>query len=415
MTALWAPLPFGSVEAWAVGLLRLAAFGLVSVWAVGCAVRGALLVDSSPLQLVLFASAALAFLQSVALTDAGAVSVDPYASRQSAVTLLALALLFSTALVALDRRSRLARAASALFWLGFALSVVAILQSLAGVTKIYGLRETSASFFGPFANRNHFAGLMEVLLPLGLGPLITGAVPRERRLLVGFAGLVIMVAVVLSGSRGGMLSLVASLVFLGILTLVTQPTQEATRWKTAAAGALGGVALAACVAVAVFWVGADRVAVSLENLPETATSESTTSRNGIWRDVMPMVAARPALGSGVGAFGVAFSAATAAPGSALVRHVHNDYLQVLVDAGAVGGLLAILFGVGLGGAVIRGLRRRDPVTKGITLGAAAGCFGLLVHSFVDFNMQIPSNALAFLFASALVVRAGRVVERGGIL
>ena len=59
------------------------------------------------------------------------------------------------------------------------------------------------------------------------------------------------------------------------------------------------------------------------------------------------------------------------------------------------------------------IRRRDPVMKGIALGASAGCFGLLVHSFVDFNMQIPSNALAFLFATALVVRAGRVVEREG--
>jgi O-antigen ligase len=413
VVALWAPLPFGSVEPWAVGLLRLAALGLVAVWAIGCAVRGVVVVDSSPLQLVLYAAAALAFLQSVALTDAGAVSVDPYSSRQAAVTLLAFALLFSTALVALDRRSRLARAAAALFWLGFALSVVAILQSLAGATKIYGLRETSASFFGPFANRNHFAGLMEILLPLGLGPLVAGAVSRERRLLVAFAGLVILVAVVLSGSRGGLFSVAAGLVFLGILTLVSRPARKGTPWRTVVAGALGAVALAACVAVAVFWVGADRVTASLEDLPETATSESAISRNGIWRDVMPMVAARPVLGSGVGAFGVAFSAATAAPGSALVRHVHNDYLQALVDAGAVGGLLAILFGVGIVGAVIRGLRCQDPSTKGIALGAAAGCFSLLVHSFVDFNMQIPSNALAFLFASALVVRTARVVEREG--
>jgi O-antigen ligase len=405
---LWAPLPFGSVEPWAVGLLRLAALALVAVWAVACAVRGTFVVSSSPLQLVLYAAAALAFVQSLALTGEP-VSEDPYATRQAAATLLAFGALFSVALVALDRPARLARAAAALFWLGFGLSVFAILQKLSGTGEIYWLRQTSATFFGPFANRNHYAGLMEVLLPMGLGPLLAGAVPRERRALVAFAAVVICAAAVLSGSRGGLLSLAAAGVFLATLASVSGRASEGRRWRTAA---LGGTALAGCVVAAVMWVGADAVVASLSELPDQVGSESAISRSGIWRDATALVAARPLAGSGVGAFGVAFSAVSGAPGIAVVRHAHNDYLQVLIDAGALGALLAILFVVGLGGAVVSGVRRRDPMIRGVALGAAAGCFGLLVHSFVDFNMQIPSNALAFLFAAALVVRAG-VVEREG--
>jgi O-antigen ligase len=404
-TVLWAPVAFGSVEPWAVGLLRLAALALVAVWAVGCAARGAFVVASSPLQLAVFAAAGLALLQSLPLVGGAPVSVDPYATGQAAGTILAMGVLFSVALVALDRRSRLARAAAVLFWLGFGLSVLAIVQSLSGTSAIYWVRESSASFFGPFANKNHFAGLMEVLLPMGLGPLAAGAIARERRLLVAFAAAVIGTAVVLSQSRGGLLAVAAGVVFLGILTVVSAPVHGSGRARTVAVGAAGGAALAACMAVGVLWVGSDAVVTSLADLPGDISSESATSRSGIWHDSLPLVAARPLLGSGVGAFGEAFSSATASSGSAQVRHAHNDYLQVLVDAGAAGALLAILFAVGIGAAVVRGVRRRDPTLRGVALGASAGCFGLMVHSFVDFNMQIPSNALAFLFAAALVVRA----------
>jgi O-antigen ligase len=407
-TVLWAPIPFGSVEPWAVGLLRLAALGLAVAWAFACASRGVLVVGTSPLQLVLYAAAALAFLQSLPL-GGPPISADPFLSRQAAVTLLAFAGIFSVALVALDSRERLERAALALFVAGFALSVFAILQSLSGTTKIYWIRETSAQgFFGPFPNRNHFAGLMEVLLPMGLGPLAAGAVPKERRLLVAFGGLVIAVALVLSGSRGGLLSVAAELVALGLLAVVSAPRRGGLRARTAVAGAAGGLALAVVVALGVVWVGSDTVASSLADIPDAVASESPISRNVIWRDTLALVRDHPLVGAGVGAYETAFGSYTKSTGSARILHAHSDYLQVLADAGAAGAVLAILFAVALGYHAARGVRRTDSATRGVALGAACGCIGLLIHSFVDFNMQIPSNGLAFLFASALVARGSAV-------
>lgn len=414
--AVWAPLPFGSVEPWAVGLLRVGAIALATVWALGCAARGTLVLGASPLQLCLFAAAGLAFVQSVALPGFGTMSVDPYASRNAAATLLTFAVLFSAALVALDRPHRLQRTAAVLFVVGFALSVLGVLQSAAGVGAIYGLRQTGTTFFGPFANKNHFAGLMEVLLPLGLGPLVAGSVRRERRGLVVFAAVLICVALVLSRSRGGLFSLCAEIAFLVLVAVSVRPSHGHSRWRTAGVGVLGGVTLAACVAFGVLWVGSDDVVASLADLPDTATSDTALSRNGIWNDSARLIGERPLLGSGVGAYGVAFSAVTSGSGGAVVHHAHNDFLQVLVDAGASGGLIAILFGVGLGIAVARSARNRDPILRGIALGASTGCFGLLVHSLIDFNLQIPSNALAFLVSVALVVRAaalGGASERSG--
>jgi O-antigen ligase len=412
---LWAPIPFGSIEPWAVGLLRLAALGLVVVWALACASRGVLVIGKSPLQVILYAAAALAFAQSLPVAGAP-VSVDPFLSRQSATTLLAFAAIFSIALVALDSRERLERAALALFIAGFVLSVFAILQSLSGTTKIYWIRETTAQgFFGPYPNKNHFAGLMEVLLPMGLGPLAAGAVPRERRLLVAFGGLVIATALVLSRSRGGLFSVAAELVALVLLAVVSAPARGGSRVRAATVGAAGGLALIVAVALGVFWVGSDAVANSLADIPDAVASESPISRNVIWRDTFALVRDHPVLGTGIGAYETAFGAYTQSTGYARIQHAHSDYLQVLADAGAAGAVLAILFAVTLGIYVTRGVRRTDSVTRGVALGAACGCIGLLIHSFVDFNMQIPSNGLAFLFAAALAARASAVDSRSADL
>jgi O-antigen ligase len=93
-----------------------------------------------------------------------------------------------------------------------------------------------------------------------------------------------------------------------------------------------------------------------------------------------------------------------------VDYAHNDYLQALADGGAVGGALALVFIVLLGRAVWRATRAADPLEAGLALGSGAGLFALLVHSAFDFNLQIPSNALLFVFLSAMVSRIAATVN-----
>ena len=250
ITVLWAPIPFGSIEPWAVGIVQVAAFLLVAIWVLACGARGVVVAQRNPLQLVVLALAALAFVQSFAILPSGPTSVDPFSSRQAGTTIFALGCLFAVALVSIDSRRRVETAANALFWLGFGLSVLGILQSVSGAQKIYWFRETNGNLlFGPFPNKNHFAGLMELLLPLGLGMLATGAVPRQRRGLYLFGALVICIAVVLSRSRGGLLSLVAELVFLVAAAAFAFRSPRRGRSGNPAVVGVGALILAAAVAV----------------------------------------------------------------------------------------------------------------------------------------------------------------------
>ena len=88
-------------------------------------------------------------------------------------------------------------------------------------------------------------------------------------------------------------------------------------------------------------------------------------------------------------------------GTQRVEQSHNDYLQILADAGIIGGVIALAFLVLL---LLRGLQAvstSDRQRRAIRLGALTGCFAIVVHSFVDFNLQITANAQLFLALAAL--------------
>jgi O-antigen ligase len=93
-----------------------------------------------------------------------------------------------------------------------------------------------------------------------------------------------------------------------------------------------------------------------------------------------------------------------------LEQAHNDYLQVLSDGGIVGGALGLVFIIGL---FRMGFARRessDDFRRGVATGALAGCFAVLIHSFFDFTLHTPSNALLFLVLAALATVNGRVEE-----
>lgn len=405
-TVVWTPLAFGAVEPWAVGLIRLTACALAIVWAVGCASSGSFVASRSMLQLPLYGAAAYALVQATSFFGRAPISVDPFSSRQSALTLLALAVVFSAALLAFDRTERLERTAWTLFLLGFGVSLFAIVQYLSGATSLYWVRATPiTNFFGPFVNKNHFAGLVEILLPAGLGLLATGAVPRERRVLVGFASVVMLVAVVLSRSRAGMMCVALEVVMLGLWVVWQRGRSE----RRVAAFQLGiaGLVLAASVVAAIVWLGSEPVTKNLAELPGQAAATDATSRLAIWRATVALVGQHPVLGSGIGAYGTAIIPIYGATDRVLLLFAHDDYLQVAADAGLVGLGLALLFVVSLGRAAKAALAAPSASVRGVAIGAVVGCIGLLLHSLVDFNLQIPSNAIAFLCAAALVAACGR--------
>jgi O-antigen ligase len=110
---------------------------------------------------------------------------------------------------------------------------------------------------------------------------------------------------------------------------------------------------------------------------------------------------------GLGAFQTAYPIYSLSDGSLRVSQAHNDYLQVIADAGVFGGLLAVWFLASVLLSIGRGIVSRDQFRRGLAIGSGAGIVGILVHSAFDFNLQIPSNALLFLVLVALADFAGR--------
>jgi O-antigen ligase len=93
-----------------------------------------------------------------------------------------------------------------------------------------------------------------------------------------------------------------------------------------------------------------------------------------------------------------------------LEQAHNDYLQVLSDGGIVGAALGLFFVVGLFRVGFARRESQDRFRRGVATGALAGCFAVLVHSFFDFTLHTPSNALLFLILAALATMNGRVED-----
>jgi O-antigen ligase len=236
---------------------------------------------------------------------------------------------------------------------------------------------------------------------------MSGAVPRERRLLYGFAVAMMGIALIMTGSRGGMISLVAE-VFFVVVVSSRAPRQrgrtesaEEQKGRVRAVAlrlALGSIVLAALFTSVLFFGGEN----ALNKLAGTVSAEDPSSnRLHFWRGTLDIIRDHPLLGVGLGAFGVAYTRYDTSNGIFRLEQAHNDYLQILADAGVAGAILGLIFVILLFYRGLAGTQSSDDFQRGIAVGALAGCFAVLIHSFFDFTLHTTSNALLFLVLAAL--------------
>jgi len=138
------------------------------------------------------------------------------------------------------------------------------------------------------------------------------------------------------------------------------------------------------------------------------TDDPTTGRAHFWSVTLDIIKAHPYVGTGLGAFGVIYTRYDSRNGLFRLEQAHNDYLQVLSDAGIIGAVLAFSFVALLFWKAISRARSKDDFRRGVALAALSGCFAVLVHSFFDFTLHTTSNALLFLVMAALATLNGRV-------
>src|SRR6185369_7289044 len=207
------------------------------------------------------------------------------------------------------------------------------------------------------------------------------------------------IALILSGSRGGFVAMLAGLIVVVVLTRRSRGKKQIIM-KAALAAALLLVVIGGAVVV-----GGES---SLTRFVESAQSKDiSTNRFYIWNVTVKVIGANMPFGAGLGAFGVAFTNLDTNSGLERVEQAHNDYLQVASDAGligiGIGGLfLYLFFKVGL-----RNVRTEHRYRRGVVIGSFAGCVAVLVHSLFDFVLHTSAISLLFLVLLALVVTAGR--------
>jgi O-antigen ligase len=417
-------LAYGTVHYWSLAVFQAGAALLIVLWAVDAWASRRLRLSRNALQWPLVGLILVGLVQLlpfghdagggiISLATVRSLSLDPYATRLAIVQITALLIYFAATLAFTDGPIRLRLIVRTIVIFGFLLAILGLIQSFTSPTKLLWLRELKESTpFGPFINRHHFAGYMELTLGLPLGMLFSGGVERDKRFIYVFAAGLMAVALVMTNSRGGILSLVAEIVFLVGMTGFRRGRRSKDEGdgksaiKGAAVRAGLGLALILSIFAGVVMLGGEPV---LNRFMGTVSSaDPTTGRAHFWRVTLDIIRDYPLLGTGLGSFGLAFTRYDTRSGFLRVEQAHNDYLQVLSDAGVVGALLGLFFVVTLFRLGLKRTSSEDRFRRGVAVGALAGCFAVLVHSFFDFTLHTTSNALLFLVVAALATLNGNV-------
>jgi O-antigen ligase len=418
-------LAYGTVHYWALAVFFLGAVLMLILWLADGWTLGTLRISRNVLQLPLLGMIFLGLVQLLPLRSpngAGvsslpfvkSLSLDPYSTRLIIVQITALLIYFAATLVFIDTPRRLRLIVRTIVIFGFFLAIFGLTQSFT-TSKVYWIRELPQSQpFGPFINRHHFAGYMELALALPLGLLFSGSLEKEKRFIYIFAVSLMSVALVMTNSRGGLISLIAEIVFLVAVTGFRRRRgrRSSPEKKRDIKGAAirAGLALVLILGIvsAVALLGGENGLSRL--LGSINTDDPTTGRSHFWSVTVDIIKTHPILGIGLGAFSVVYTGYDSRNGLFRLEQAHNDYLQVLSDGGIVGAVLGLFFVVSL---FRMGFARRqspDHFRRGVATGALAGCFAVLVHSFFDFTLHTSSNALLFLVLAALATMNGRVEE-----
>jgi len=382
----FAVLAFGAVEEWAQAALEVGASLLLILCAVWLYLRKEEQLDISPQFLPLSMFALIILVQLASHTTASS-----YHTR------VELQLLFTYLIVIflMSQAYRRARHYRGLLWflmgLSFFVSIFGILQHLTFNGKLYWFRELHYGGypFGPYANRNHFAGFAELLIPMALVPLVLGKVRRERLIVVSLFALVPMIALLLSASRGGIISFVVEMIILFLLLLVRRVRRRYVL--------VGGIIVLGAV-MGVSWIGVHDVLqrFSTNHPLDISAGKRASMRQDTWRIFLD----HPILGTGLGTLQMVFPPYESLYDGKVVNHTHNDFLEALAETGILGGLCCGWFLAVLLLESLKGLRELgSSFGAALNLSGLVGCSGILVHSLVDFNLHIPANGLLFFVAA----------------
>jgi O-antigen ligase len=234
-----------------------------------------------------------------------------------------------------------------------------------------------------YVNHNHFAGYLELAIPVTLGTVFSRSVEfRFKKIILGFALCIQAMAFILTQSRGAWLSLLLALLVMGLVLIKNKELKVKyfIIFIILAAVSFGGVCF------------------NDNDVSQRVRTVDSPGRSQIWEGAVAMIKDKPLIGVGIGDFDAGFYRFR--PGSFDMRAVyaHNDYLHMAAEMGVLAPLLMLLI---FGALIVAGIRQGS---HSLVLGCAMGVLSLSLHGFVDFNFHIPANMLLFTVCAAYVMR-----------
>jgi O-antigen ligase len=273
---------------------------------------------------------------------------------------------------------------------GWVVALFAVLQNLSAPTKLYWFMTPRFGgwIYGPYINHNHYAGLMEMLVPVPLVFAFSRFGNQRERWIAASAAAFMAATIFLSGSRGGMIAF-----GFEIAIFLVWVFRERQRKNIAI---LLGVFLLISLAI-IASTGGHEVKARIATFAADKHSDIATDiRLQIDRDILRMVRHRPMLGWGQGTFAEVYPRFRSFYTDSLVNAAHNDFLQVLAETGLIGFAIMIWFLViTLRHALRKSSKWTSNLNGAVAVAALLGISGILVHSLIDFNMQVPANAALF--------------------
>lgn len=348
-------------------------------------------------------------------------TLDSYSTFKYLMLGLAYSLLFVVVVDVFKTRSRL-------IWLIGALLLSGTLQALLGSMRVFG--ELSGLFnwlfdsstqvaTGTFVNRNHFAGYLEMTLALGIGLMLAFRTGKpfswvgflelllSPKMMIRLALVLMVIALVMTHSRMGNTAFMLSLVLVSLLFIARNPLNRVRNSLIILS------ILVIDVLVISQYFGLERLKDRVFNTEVSVSVEQGALvvnlddlRSLALERGLPLAFEKPWVGQGAGSYEFAFMSYSGIDFGGHFDHAHNDYLQFWIEYGLIGILLLLAFLLLSIYFALKALWMRESLFRsGLGFGVSMALVSIMIHSFFDFNLQIPANAATFVVVCALAVLA----------
>lgn len=420
LLVFWAPIPLGSNRDWAVGLLIMLISVVALLWGVSMMRRP--LFHKRSMQPGLLMLGLLALTQFwVAAQWLLGWSANPGATFQYLMLGVAYSLFFIVIVALFNTRKRLNWLLSVLLISGAFQAFLGASMVLSGIEWLFGVPKEHylGKATGTFVNRNHLAGYLEMTIALSIGLMMALREGRKinlvnslelllsNKLLIRLAIIIMVIGLVMTQSRMGNIAFVSSLIITGLLFIATFKKHRQRNL----------IILISFIIIDVLiisqYFGLERLKDRLVNTEVSVSQEAgklvfdiNDLRGIAFTNSIPLAQEAPFIGHGAGSFEVVFISHAGPNFGGHFDHAHNDYIQFWVEYGLIGSLPLLLFALIALFYAYKALKnQRSPYRSGIGFGAMMAIIAIMIHSFTDFNLQIPANAMTFILVCAIAVLA----------